>query len=101
MSVRGCLRIHSPRQARVTIEAPDPRLPPEVETALYRIVQEALSNAVRHGAARAISVQIRDESAALRAVIRDDGLTLVGRGVPEAAREVEPLHGRIGRGSPR
>ena len=57
----------------VTVDALDRRLPPEVETALYRIVQEALSNAVRHGRARRIHVQIREDGRRVRTVIRDDG----------------------------
>ena len=57
----------------VAVEAPEDRLPPDIETALYRIVQEALTNAVRHGRPRRIDVEIHDEGAQVRAVIRDDG----------------------------
>jgi signal transduction histidine kinase len=57
----------------ITVDALDRRLAPEVETALYRIVQEALSNAVRHGRARRVHVQIREDGRHVRAVIRDDG----------------------------
>jgi signal transduction histidine kinase len=49
------------------------RLPTEVETALYRIVQEALTNIVKHARARSVSILVtrRDESVA--AVVEDDG----------------------------
>lgn len=40
------------RDVTVTIHAPEHRLAPEIETALYRIVQEALTNAVRHARPR-------------------------------------------------
>jgi signal transduction histidine kinase len=57
----------------ITVAAPERRLAPEVETALYRIVQEALSNAVRHARPRRIAVEVREESAHIHAVVRDDG----------------------------
>lgn len=49
------------------------RLPPEVETALYRIVQEALTNVARHAGARTASVLIERRAHTVRAVIDDDG----------------------------
>ncbi len=50
------------------------RLPPEVERELYRIVQEALHNALRH--ARAANVDVSVDLAAGRCVVevRDDGV---------------------------
>ena len=57
----------------VTIDAPEHRLAPAVETALYRIVQEALSNATRHGAPSRIAVEIRPDGRHVRASVRDDG----------------------------
>jgi signal transduction histidine kinase len=50
------------------------RLPPDTETALYRIVQEALTNIVKHAHARRVSIllTLMDRSAA--AVIEDDGV---------------------------
>jgi signal transduction histidine kinase len=52
----------------------DPRrLPGEVETVLYRVVQEALTNAVRHANASVVSVLIVAGAGLVRAVIEDDG----------------------------
>jgi signal transduction histidine kinase len=50
-----------------------PRLPPETETSVYRIVQEALTNAVRHSGARHIGVQADRHGEWLEITIRDDG----------------------------
>jgi signal transduction histidine kinase len=49
------------------------RLPGEVETALYRIVQEALTNVAKHAAATRVSVVVTRRGNALTAVIEDDG----------------------------
>ncbi len=57
----------------VTVDAPEHRLAPEVETALYRVVQEALSNAARHARPRRITVEVHEEESLFRAVVRDDG----------------------------
>lgn len=51
----------------------DDRLPGEVETALYRIVQEALTNAIKHADARHVSVVITRTPDAVIAVVEDDG----------------------------
>ncbi len=50
-----------------------PRLSPEIELAAYRIVQEALTNAVRHGRAAFASVLVQRKDAALLLVIEDEG----------------------------
>jgi signal transduction histidine kinase len=49
------------------------RLPPEVETALYRVVQEALTNVIRHARARTASVCVERRPRSVRAIIEDDG----------------------------
>ena len=49
------------------------RLAAEVELALYRIGQEALTNAVRHGRARCIEVLLQRKETSILAVIEDDG----------------------------
>jgi signal transduction histidine kinase len=49
------------------------RLPSEIETALYRIVQEALTNIAKHAHARSVSIVLRQARGAVTAVIEDDG----------------------------
>ncbi len=51
----------------------DERLPDEVETAVYRIVQEALTNAIKHAAAGHVSVVLTRKHGRLSIVIEDDG----------------------------
>jgi len=46
---------------------------PELETAIYRIVQEALTNASKHGHARRAVVEIHEEAAIVHLSVRDDG----------------------------
>jgi signal transduction histidine kinase len=46
---------------------------PELETAIYRIVQEALNNARRHGGAERATVNIEEDQTAVHLSIRDDG----------------------------
>jgi signal transduction histidine kinase len=52
---------------------PGERLPAEVETAVYRIVQEALTNVARHASATRISVLVARKNGNVVAVIEDDG----------------------------
>jgi signal transduction histidine kinase len=49
------------------------RLPTTVEIALYRIVQEALTNATKHSRARSIHVHLDQSASQARCSIRDDG----------------------------
>jgi signal transduction histidine kinase len=49
------------------------RLAPELETSIYRIVQEALTNATKHGRAAHARVEIREEDRRVRVTVRDDG----------------------------
>ncbi len=49
------------------------RLPSEVETALYRIVQESLTNVVKHARASRVSVLLARKPGSVAAVIEDDG----------------------------
>ncbi len=49
------------------------RLPHTTETSLYRIMQEAMTNAARHADARAISVLLAQRGNRVQAIVEDDG----------------------------
>jgi signal transduction histidine kinase len=51
----------------------DERLPEAVETALYRIVQESLTNVVKHARARTVSILLARRDGTVTAVVEDDG----------------------------
>ena len=50
------------------------RLPTEIETVVYRVVQEALTNVVRHAHASTASVTVMIVQGRVRALIEDDGV---------------------------
>jgi two-component system, NarL family, sensor histidine kinase DevS len=49
------------------------RVPGEIETALYRIVQESLTNVVKHAQASHVSISLTRMHGSVKAVIEDDG----------------------------
>ena len=57
----------------LTAETLEPRPAPAVEIALFRIAQEAINNAVRHGAARTITVRAHATAGTVKLSITDDG----------------------------
>jgi signal transduction histidine kinase len=73
-----------------------PRLAPEVETAVFRIVQEALTNVFRHSAARKGWVTLVKSDAEVAVSVRDNG-----RGIPEEISELRPDSIGIGIGGMR
>jgi PAS domain S-box-containing protein len=52
----------------------DERLPPELETACFRVVQEALTNVLRHASARHVTVTLRRHDGGLGLGVQDDGV---------------------------
>jgi signal transduction histidine kinase len=61
--VRAAVRAHGLKR----------RLPPDVEDALFRIGQEAMTNAVRHGACRSVEIDVRIARGFATLTIEDDG----------------------------
>jgi PAS domain S-box-containing protein len=59
-------------EVRISSDGPA-RFPADVETTLYRIVQEALTNVARHARARAANVTIRSTNGSVQVTVRDDG----------------------------
>lgn len=58
---------------RFRAEPPEISLPPHLETTCFRVVQEALTNAMRHSRAHRIDVELRQDEGEVELLIRDDG----------------------------
>jgi signal transduction histidine kinase len=69
----------------VNVAAAPGTLPAEHETAIYRIVQEALTNVVKHAAAGSVSIVVALGEGSVRVVIEDDGAGFVRGEVREHA----------------
>ena len=61
-------------RASFTATPTDARAPVEIETACFRIVQEALSNVARHARARHVEVTLTAQDGALEVTVSDDGV---------------------------
>jgi len=64
-------------KARVNVADNVGRLDSETETALYRIVQEALHNVVKHAQAHSVNIQLIRENDMVRLSVEDDGVGMV------------------------
>ena len=84
--------MHVELEARLSEE----RLPPEVETALYRIVQEALTNVVKHSGATRVSVLLTERDHAVAAMVEDDGVGFELEGAREDGLGLVGMRERIG-----
>ncbi len=60
-------------RARVIIADDAGRLQAECETAIYRVVQEALHNVAKHAQAKSVTVQMVQQDGLVRVSIEDDG----------------------------
>ena len=60
-----------------TIGMGDKRLPSEVETALFRIVQESLTNVALHAQAERVDVLLNYRDNHIKAIIEDDGVGFI------------------------
>lgn len=60
-------------QVDVVVHLAGERLPDAIETALYRIIQEALTNVARHAQAKSVSVLVERRHQDVVTVIEDDG----------------------------
>ena len=60
-------------ETEVSLGAEDERLSPELETAVYRLVQEALMNVVKHARASRVTIEIAAHDGHVDVAVRDDG----------------------------
>jgi signal transduction histidine kinase len=88
---REATGIHAQLQAQL----PPGRLQPEVETTLYRIVQEGLTNIAKHAAARNVSIVIVARDQSVSAVVEDDGRGFSGHAVGEESYGLAGLRERV------
>jgi signal transduction histidine kinase len=65
-------------QVSLRVDEPIERLPREIEIALFRVLQEALTNVYRHTAARSVHVSISCRDGHVTLVVADDG-----KGIPQ------------------
>jgi signal transduction histidine kinase len=66
-------------KVRVAISDDVGRVAPEVEAALYRVVQEGLHNIVKHAQAKTAQVQMHREGVEVRLLIEDDGVGITAK----------------------
>jgi signal transduction histidine kinase len=71
------------------------RMSLEIETALYRIAQEALSNILKHANASTVSIILERSANQIRAIIEDNGLGFDPDAVPDD-QEPRPHLGIVG-----
>ncbi|WP_320069792.1 sensor histidine kinase [Micromonospora sp. RTGN7] len=89
-------------QVTVDRDGPDGALPDGVELSAYRIVQESLTNVLRHGRARRVDVTVRHDDGELWVEVVDDGpgpyrrsTTGLGRGVVGMRERARLLGGTV------
>jgi len=79
-------------EIEVRVELDDRPLTPALESTVYRLIQESLTNIARHAKARAAKVELVAETEQLRLTIRDDGRGFVVGEAIAASRS----HGLVG-----
>lgn len=75
----------------VTVPPDDPVVDADVAIAVFRIVQESLTNVARHAAATRVEVNVKDTEGALDVIVRDNG-----RGVTRTQLEQNSSLGLLG-----
>jgi signal transduction histidine kinase len=66
-------RQHAAIPVHLEIQLGDERLPSEIETTLYRMVQEALTNITKHAQPSAVSILLTRRASSVAMVVEDDG----------------------------
>jgi signal transduction histidine kinase len=103
-ALKGLVAELSERRLRITFthDAVPAKLPPDLSLCVFRIVQEALQNALKHSHANSVSVDLRCEDERLAVTVTDDGVGFVveglgqqGFGLIGMGERVEAMGGRF------
>jgi two-component system sensor histidine kinase UhpB len=73
----------------------DDRLAPNAELALFRVTQEAVSNALKHGRATSIHVSLTKAIDGVQLSVADDGGGLAGPGAPSRGLGIPGMRERL------
>ena len=84
-------------EIQLNVDPPDlSRLKSELETAIFRIIQEALTNMFRHSGARNGSISLQENNGSIKVTVRDDG-----KGIEEQVIQLRPESVGVGIGGMR
>lgn len=82
------------REVSFTHALPGARLPPQLETSVFRIVQEGIGNARKHAHARHLRIDLSRSADSLRILVADDGRGFDPTRVPEERFGLEGIRQR-------
>lgn len=93
-------RRHDGIAIRLQIDAARRGFGPEADAAIYRLIQESLTNAARHGGARQVWIAIAADEAAIQVTVEDDGVGLAsssgdGMGLRGMRERLQALSGSL------
>ena len=103
-ALEGLVAELSQHKFRITFthDAVPDKLPPDLSLCVFRIVQEALQNALKHSHANSVSVELKSEAQWLAVTVTDDGVGFVvegpgqqGFGLIGMGERVEAMGGRF------
>ncbi|HET9243857.1 MAG TPA: GAF domain-containing sensor histidine kinase [Gaiella sp.] len=92
----GTFREQSGMRVDYEAQLGENRLPTEVETTLYRIVQEALANIVKHADASHVSILLTRTDRFVSVVVEDDGRGFDGNATRDDVLGIAGMRERVG-----
>jgi signal transduction histidine kinase len=84
-------RRRSGTRCELTVDVPDLALDDSRSTAVFRILQEVLTNVVRHAGATEVAIVVREDDGHLLVEVRDNG-----RGITQSESEARTSIGLLG-----
>ena len=105
-AVRGFIQKVDERYLQINFNVSgleETRLDPNIEIVLFRVIQEAVNNAIKHAAATVLDIQILKDLDGLSIMIEDDGLgfdsqsveTSLGIGLKNMESRINYLKGSL------